>query len=229
VRKFSNQCGRSTGARLATGFRIDARTEKLTSSIHAVEHLPSAGAASIVPIRFVCTNRITRDDKLLLAFDSLVLSDILGRPVKSGKIIHGDQYATVKINTLVVRRKVQELVAQTASLLSTPSPPEIVLNRHCPACEFRIQCRQKAVEKDDLSLMSRMTAKERKAFHNRGIFTLTHLSYTFRPHRRATPKSKTALLSEAIFIGRLNLDEAILKSNEMTLNKGIDERFSSTN
>ena len=32
-----------------------------------------------------------------------------------------------------------------------------------------------------------------------------------------------------IFIGRLNLDEAILKGNEMTLNKGIDERFSSTN
>ena len=44
-------------------------------------------------------------------------------------------------------------------------------------------CR-KAVGKDDLSLLSGMTEKERKNFHSKGIFGVTQLSYTFRPRRR---------------------------------------------
>lgn len=69
-------------------------------------------------------------------------------------------------------------------MLSTPSPPDLVLNRHCTECEFQARCRQKAIEKDDLSLLSRMTEKERKKFNSKGIFTITQLSYTFRPRRR---------------------------------------------
>jgi predicted RecB family nuclease len=57
------------------------------------------------------------------------------------------------------------------------------LNRHCAECEFQSRCRQKATEKDDLNLLSGMTEKERKKHYGRGIFTLTQLSYTFRPRR----------------------------------------------
>jgi predicted RecB family nuclease len=54
----------------------------------------------------------------------------------------------------------------------------------CPECEFQARCRQKAEEKDDLSLLSNMSAKERKKFHTNGIFAVTQLSYTFRARRR---------------------------------------------
>jgi hypothetical protein len=57
------------------------------------------------------------------------------------------------------------------------------LNRHCGECEFRNGCRQKALEKDDLSLLGGMTEKERKRLQKKGIFTVTQLSYTFRPKR----------------------------------------------
>jgi predicted RecB family nuclease len=40
------------------------------------------------------------------------------------------------------------------------------------------------VGKDDLSLLGGMTEKERKNYHSKGIFTVTQLSYTFRPRRR---------------------------------------------
>ena len=43
---------------------------------------------------------------------------------------------------------------------------------------------KKAIEKDDLSLLSGMTEKERKNFNSKGIFGVTQLSYTFRPRRR---------------------------------------------
>jgi len=41
-----------------------------------------------------------------------------------------------------------------------------------------------AIEKDDLSLLAGMSEKEHKKFRAKGIFTVTQLSYTFRPRRR---------------------------------------------
>src|SRR5208337_1194439 len=66
------------------------------------------------------------------------------------------------------------------------SPADLVLNRHCQECQFRARCRSKAHEIDDLSLLSGMTEKERSRHRSKGIFTVTQLSYTFRPRR--TPK-----------------------------------------
>src|SRR5439155_10583001 len=48
------------------------------------------------------------------------------------------------------------------------------------------QCKQKAVETDDLSLLAGITEDERTRYRSKGIFTVTQLSYTFRPRR--TPK-----------------------------------------
>jgi len=68
--------------------------------------------------------------------------------------------------------------------LSNPAPPDLVLNPHCPECEFQARCRQKAIETDELSLLAGMSAEERQKLRSKGIFTVTQLSYTFRPRRR---------------------------------------------
>ena len=164
-----------------------ARAENLESSLHAVERAPSEGRgqpSQFTPIRFVFTNKLNRDDKLLLAFDGLVLSEMLSRKVGLGKIIHGDNHTKLTIKISALAGEVRKLTKKIAAMLSTPTPPDLVLNRHCAECEFQAQCRQKAIEKDDLSLLSRMTEKERKKFNSKGIFTVTQLSHTFRPRRR---------------------------------------------
>ncbi len=164
-----------------------AHAQNLESILHAVERVSSKASgrpAQIIPIRCVFTNKLTRDDKLLLAFDALVLSELLGREINLGKIIHGDNHVTLKVQVSHFASEVRKLTKKIAILLSSNSPPELVLNRHCAECEFQAGCRQKAIEKDDLSLLSRMTEKERKKFNSKGIFTVTQLSYTFRPRRR---------------------------------------------
>ena len=166
---------------------VMAHAQNLESSLHAVERVPlnaRGQPTQIIPIRFIFTNKLTRDDKLLLAFDALVLSEMLGREINFGRIIHGDNYATLKVRTSVLTSEVRKLTRKIAMLLSSNLPPDLVLNRHCVECEFQAQCRQKAIEKDDLSLLSRMTEKERKKFNSKGLFTVTQLSYTFRPRRR---------------------------------------------
>lgn len=164
-----------------------ARSQNLESSIHAIERIPSEGRgkpAQFIPIRFVFTNKLNRDDKLLLAFDALTLSKILDHDVGLGKIIHGDDQATLKVKTSALAVEVRKLSEKITTLLSSSAPPDLVLNRHCAECEFQARCRQKAIEKDDLSLLSGMTEKERKKLNSKGIFTVTQLSYTFRPRRR---------------------------------------------
>jgi predicted RecB family nuclease len=159
----------------------------LESRLHAVEHLASEGQgrpAQFIPIRFIFRNKLTRDDRLLVAFDALVLSELLGRDVNLGKIIHGDDYGTLEVKTASLLGEVRKLAANIAEFVGSSSPRDLVMNRHCGECEFRDWCRRKAVEKDDLSLLANMTEKERKNFHNKGIFTVTQLSYTFRPRRR---------------------------------------------
>jgi predicted RecB family nuclease len=171
--------------RLAVDFA--AKSQNLESTIHAVDRVPSEGrgkAATFIPIRFIFTNKLTRDDKLLLAFDDLVLSELLGRGSGVGKIIHGDNHATLKVKTSALTGEVRKQTEKIAALLANPAPPDLVLNRHCGECEFQNRCRQKAIEKDDLSLLAGMSEKERKKLHSKGIFTVTQFSYTFRPRRR---------------------------------------------
>ena len=185
--RTSSDMGRLKTSKWRLAVDVVAHTENLESSMHAVERFSLEGRGKpvqFIPIRFVFTNKLTRDDKVLLAFDALILSDIHGRNVALGKIIYGDHHATLKVKTSPLAGEVRKLTGKIAALLSSPSPPDLVLNRHCAACEFQIRCRQKAIEKDDLSLLSRMTEKERRKFHSKGIFSVTQLSYTFRPRRR---------------------------------------------
>jgi predicted RecB family nuclease len=88
----------------------------------------------------------------------------------------------VKVSSL--KSEVEKLIDKVGLLISSPSPPDLVLNGHCAECEFQTRCRQRAVEKDDLSLLASMTERERTDFNSKGIFTVIQLSFTFRPRRR---------------------------------------------
>jgi hypothetical protein len=82
-----------------------AYTQNLESIIHAVERVPwdtPGKPAQFIPIRFMFTNKLSRHDKLVLAFDAIVLSEALGREVDLGKIIHGDNLVALKVKTSVL-------------------------------------------------------------------------------------------------------------------------------
>jgi predicted RecB family nuclease len=159
----------------------------LSARIHAVQKATSERhgvSAQFIPIRFVFNNKINKNHTLLLAYDSLILSKILGRKVALGKIIYGDSYNMLSIKTPTLVVEVKKILTNIVRLPISTLPSELVLTRHCAECEFLEHCRQMALEKDDLCLLAGMTEKERKKYHGKGIFTINQLSYTFRPRRR---------------------------------------------
>src|SRR5258708_2429390 len=137
--------------------RTLVRTQNLESTVHAIERLVSEGeekSVQLIPIRLISRNKVHKHDKLLLAFDALALCEMLGCEVRTGKIIHGNSYVTLKVNTAALASEARKLTEEIAVLISNTSPPELILNRHCPECEFQNRCREKAIGKDDISLLS---------------------------------------------------------------------------
>ena len=163
------------------------RTRDLESRLQAVERIPSEGhgrPAQFIPYRFEFANKLAKEHKLLLAFDALLLSEVLGREVNLGKIVHGDSHVTLKVKISALASEVRKRIKEITAFLAGNSPPDLVLNRHCGQCEFKTRCSTQAREKDELSLLSGISEKDRKRLHSKGIFTVTQLSYTFRPRRR---------------------------------------------
>ena len=65
-----------------------------------------------------------------------------------------------------------------------PDPPACVMGKQCQTCEFRDHCRAEAEKFDSLYLLDKMTPKVAAKYQKKGIFTLTQLSYVYRPRRR---------------------------------------------
>ena len=159
-----------------------------------------------IPIRFVPKEKVTASDKLMLAFDALALSRATSELPAVGKIVHGRQCSAVRLPLHKFIRRVQSLVEKIVAQHAERATPPAMLNKHCTECQFQSMCRQIACEKDDLSLLATISDKERKKFHEKGIFTVTQLSYTFRPRRRSTPgvtKHFPALKALAIREGKI--------------------------
>ncbi len=163
------------------------QADGLQTQIHALEQLDPADQkkhGAYLPIRFVPREKVTSQDKLLLAFDALVLGAVSGRQPAFGKIVHGSEQKVIKVNLSELIGKAKAVVGKITAQQANASPPPLILNKHCTECEFKTRCRQIAVEKDELSLLSGLNEKERKKQHSKGIFTVTQLSYTYRPRRR---------------------------------------------
>ena len=144
------------------------RTQEMQAHLHAVERVASPSKPNdspYMPIRCVPREKITRQDKLLLAFDALAIATVSGQVPRFGKLIHGSEQAAAKVDLAGLMVMAQTIVSKITAQQARHTPPPLMLNQHCAACEFKSRCRQVAVEKDDLSLLASMTAKEMQKQH----------------------------------------------------------------
>jgi hypothetical protein len=99
----------------------------LECRIPAVERARSeerGGRVQFIPYRFEFSNKLTKQHKLMLAFDALVLSDAIGRHIRLGKIVHGDRSATLNVNTSSLISELRMRTKSCAALVANTSPPD---------------------------------------------------------------------------------------------------------
>ncbi len=141
-------------------------------------------SGTLVPVSLSPWNKPDSSDNLLVCFGALALSQVTGNLAEVGTLIYGEEHRrkTVKIGDQIAQT--QQAIGAIEATCYGREPPPLVLNRHCAVCDFQARCRHLAIERDDLSLLSAMTSKERAKSNAKGVFTITQLSYGYRPRRR---------------------------------------------
>ena len=172
-----------------TTFDCEAYCDSLTPALRVT----AGRGQQYEPTLVSGTYKITREQRLALLFSGYVLGQLQHAPPPAGTIVGLDGRVH---KVLLDQRRYAELEGIIDTLrtwIQTPSAhaPPVVLNKHCPLCPFRVDCRAKAEHDDDLSLLERMTPRARQRYHDHGIFSVKQLSYAFRPRRqrKASPKS----------------------------------------
>lgn len=155
--------------------------EDLSTNPDALERVGKSTV--VVPIRIFRQTRISDLDRLRLGFDGLVIGHAHGKAPTHGVAIIGPDFRKSRIALPRLVRRARRAVEALRVLASGPAP-RLVLNRHCQTCGLRYECRRRAVDTDDLSLMSGLKKAELSAAHKKGVFTITQFSHTFRPNRR---------------------------------------------
>jgi len=143
------------------------------------------------PTIAIGTYSITKEQRTELLFIGKVLGQIQKQLPAVGAIVGMDGKAhRVKLES-GYRAIAPFLKTLQAWIEEKPAePPALILNKHCPSCQFRDLCREQAVKENNLSLLDRMTAKAVKNYNKKGIFTLHQLSYLFKPRRNRKRKTK---------------------------------------
>ncbi len=181
----------SLEAALGAGPRIIVDAAATAGSVRSriqllerAEHGGGTGILSYIPVMFVRDDKITRQDKLLIAFQAHVLASVLGASPVEARIVHGEEYKARRVEIEPLAGQVRGFIEQIEANLRQDCPPTLTLNQHCNECEFRGACRGIAEATNDLSLLRGLSGKEIEKLRGRGIATVAQLSHSYRPGRR---------------------------------------------
>jgi predicted RecB family nuclease len=171
--------------------------------------LTELGRDNYEPTLIIGTCHVTKEQKTNLAYVGHVLGQLHSRRPPIGVIVTRDGKAQrVKLEASYASLGKSLAALQAWSERPPPDAPEVILNDHCPVCPFRDQCLAVAEKANSLTLLDRMTPKLLRRFHKKGIFTVTQLSYLYRPRRRkrnrpASTGFKVELQALAIRTGKI--------------------------
>jgi predicted RecB family nuclease len=143
-------------------------------------------------------------DRSLAEVPAVLLEDVQAVLPAYGIVYCGPACKAVKVKFSAGLKKAKDLLRTLRPLQTHEAQPRLILNDHCPVCEFSARCHEQAVREDNISLIRGLGQKALAAYARRGILTLTQLAHTFRPRRRGkrtsgqNPKRFHALQALAI-------------------------------
>ena len=151
-----------------------------------------------IPVFYSPWHKFDESDRLIVCFGALAVVEAMGAELTgSGHIISGDIQRKKRVNVAELVQKTKYIIEQITTELEG-TERRVVLNKHCSICDFRARCRGIALNHEDLSLLGTMTEKERTKFIEKGITTITQLSYGYRPRRRRRSKLAPSRVSSFV-------------------------------
>ena len=177
---LAHQCELATNA-IATDGDIEVQLDALL----AVPSVVGAGWPGFVPVAFADQEKVIPEHKLWLALCAAVLRRHQSLEPPFGIIIHGARFKSSKVLVSKLITRSETALDALRLFRGMTKPPPVTLTRKCAECDFEASCRAAAIEKDDLSLLQGLKPKDIVKLGQKGIFSITQLSYTFRPRKKS--------------------------------------------
>jgi predicted RecB family nuclease len=89
------------------------------------------------------------------------------------------------------------------------------LNKHCPLCPFQRSCQAQAEQEDNLSLLDGVTARVKRQYEKKGIFTVKQLSYLFKPRKPKKRSRKPPQVTHKVELQALAIREKKIYLQEL--------------
>lgn len=138
----------------------------------------------MIPVVVIPNETISKIGKLSICIKCIVLSQSYGMDFEFGKIVYGSDLKILKFKIEPFLMEAKRMLNELTEMTKGEFRPILFQKSHCKICEFQEACKKELIKQDSLGLLSRMDEKEIKKHNNKGIFTVTQLSYTFRPRKR---------------------------------------------
>src|SRR5215468_4850198 len=192
-----------------------------------VEGTSTFGKYSYEPSIFVGTHSISKEQQLALSFVGSVLERLQHKSPVAGRIIGMDGKShTVKLGASAKALRPLLEPLQEWTTVNSPTPPPLVLNKHCPLCPFQRLCQAQAEQEDNLSLLHGMTARMMRQYEKKGIFTVKQLSYLFKPRKRKKGGTTSSPVTHKVELQALAIREKKIYLQELpTLSRQPVELF----
>jgi predicted RecB family nuclease len=146
-------------------------------------------ANDYIPVLYSPWDKLEQSDRLIVSFGALAISQATGAETPpNGQIIFGYTGGIKRVRNTDLLARTRHIIGEIVTNCHSEEP-RLVLNKHCSVCDFQSRCRSIAINRDDLSLLGAMAEKERAKCSDKGITTITQLSYGYRPRRRKRTKS----------------------------------------
>jgi predicted RecB family nuclease len=181
-----------------------------------VEGTSTFGQYRYEPSLFVGTYSITKEQQLELSCSGYLLERLQHTSPSAGRIIGIDGKShTVRLgDSSKALRPLLEPLHEWITV-DAPTPPPLVLNKHCPLCPFQRLCHAQAEQEDNLSLLHGVTARVMRQYEKKGIFTMKQLSYLFKPRKRKKGSRKPPPVAHKVELQALAIREKKIYLQEL--------------
>jgi hypothetical protein len=169
---------------------LDIRTTHIPRGVGAKTKSEPEGSS--LPILFTVHEPIESWHKTLLCFAAIAIWNTCRNVPHAGYICHGTDRTITKLRLTDTIGKTFELLHHAYRSIASDEDVSLILNKHCTICRFNKRCRDIAIATDNLSIIGTLGGKEQRKLIEKGVTTITQLSYGYRPRRKRRVLAKAA-------------------------------------
>jgi predicted RecB family nuclease len=167
---------------------LDIRTTNMPQGVGAKNK--SDRDRSFLPILFTVHEPIESWHKTLLCFAAIAIWNTCRNVPHAGYICHGSDRKITKLPLTDAIGRTFEILHQAYRSIASGVDVPLILNKHCNICSFNKHCRDIAIATDNLSIIGTLGEKEHRKLVEKGVTTITQLSYGYRPRRKRRALAK---------------------------------------